>query len=207
LSVKIRKRNGTWWVFICYHGQRKAKKVGTRKAAERVKREIEARLALGDFRIFAEKRTVTFTEYADRWLREYAEVHCKPSTIASYKQLLRLYLTPIFGTTRIDEISRDHVKEYLSAFVATGKLSRNTLRLILCTMRVIFNHAIEDGLVTQNPAARLGRFTKSDRPKFQASALTRDEAERLLNAAKEIARNSIRCSYWRSGPGSAAGKW
>jgi len=186
VSVKVRKRNGAWWVFICYHGRRKAKRVGTREAAERVKREIEARLALGDLQILAEKKSVTFTEYANRWLREHAEVHCKPSTAASYRQLLRLYVTPEFGTTRVDEVSRDRVKEFLSRLVSAGKLSRNTIRLVLCTLRVIFNHAIDDGLVGQNPAARLGRFTKTERPQFQATALTHGEAELLLDAAKEI---------------------
>ena len=51
---------------------------------------------------------------------------------------------------------------------------------------MIFNHAIDDGLVDKNPAARLGRFTKTDKPQFQATALTRNEASLLLDAAKEI---------------------
>jgi integrase len=186
MSVRVRKRNGAWWVFICHHGRRKAKKVGTREAAERVKRVLEARLALGDLSVLDEKTAVTFEEYSKRWIREHAEVHCKPSTTASYKQLLRLYLTPKFGTSRIDEITRDRVKEVLAGLVAAGKLSRNTLRLILCTIRVIFNHAIDDGIVVQNPAARLGRLTKTDSPKFQASSLTRAEVERLLAAVLEI---------------------
>ena len=33
MSVKVRKRNGAWWVFIHHDGRRKAKKVGTREAA------------------------------------------------------------------------------------------------------------------------------------------------------------------------------
>ena len=48
MGVKVKKYKGSWYVFINYHGQRKAKKVGRRDAAEKVKREIEARLALGD---------------------------------------------------------------------------------------------------------------------------------------------------------------
>jgi integrase len=186
MSVKIRKRNGSWWVFIDYRGQRKARKVGTRQAAEAVKRELEAKLALGDMGIFAKKPSVTFDEYADRWLKEYAEVQCKPSTVASYRQLLCLYLRPVFGKVLLTELNRDRVKEFLAGLVTTAKLSRNTIRLILCALRVICNHAVEDGITMQNPAARLGRFTKSERPKFQASALTRDETERLLDAAKQI---------------------
>jgi len=54
MGVKIRKKGRHWYVFIDHHGQRKAKKVGTREAAEKVKREVEARLALGDFGIFLE---------------------------------------------------------------------------------------------------------------------------------------------------------
>ncbi len=186
MSVRIRKRKGAWWIFICYRGKRKAKKIGTREAAERVKREIEARLALGDVGIFTQKQTPTFKEYADRWIREHAEVSCKPSTVASYRQLLRLYITDRFGKLSLDEITRDQVKEFLAGIVSTGVLSRNTVRLILCTLRVIFNHAIEDGLVVLNPAAKLGRFTKTDQPKFQATALTTAEAQALLDAAREL---------------------
>src|SRR5262249_45099793 len=157
-------------------------KVGTREAAERVKREIEARLVLGDMAILTPSETPTLRRFAEQWLRLYAEVECKRSTVASYKQLLRLYLYPQFGETGLDAIKRDAVKAYLATLVADGRFSRNTLRLIVCTLRVIFNAAVEDGVVDRNPAARLGRFTKSEKPKFQASALTANEAVALLSA-------------------------
>ena len=48
MGVKVRKYKGKWYVFIDFNGRRKAKNVGTRQAAEEVRREIEARLALGD---------------------------------------------------------------------------------------------------------------------------------------------------------------
>jgi integrase len=48
MGVKVRKYKGKWYVFIDFNGRRKAKKVGTRQAAENVRREVEARLALGD---------------------------------------------------------------------------------------------------------------------------------------------------------------
>jgi hypothetical protein len=67
MGVKVRKRNVKWYVVIDYHGRRKSKMVGTREAAERVKREIEARLALEDTGIFEPKsRGETFKEYAER---------------------------------------------------------------------------------------------------------------------------------------------
>ena len=66
MGVKVRKRNGAWWVYVDYRGRRKAKKVGTREAAEKVKREVEAKLALGDMRIFEPTSAPTFKDYTDR---------------------------------------------------------------------------------------------------------------------------------------------
>jgi len=48
--------------------------------------------------------------------------------------VLRLYLYPRFGEVRLDAITAI-VKDYLASLVAAGKLSRNTLRLIVCTIR------------------------------------------------------------------------
>jgi hypothetical protein len=78
---------------VNYHGQRKAKCVGTRKAAKEVRRQLEARFALGDLGFLADETAITtFGEHADRWMREHANLHCKPSTIRGYNGLLKLYL-------------------------------------------------------------------------------------------------------------------
>ena len=66
------------------------------------------------------------------------------------------------------------------------KLSRNSIRLILATARVIFNHAIEDGLIDSNPAAKLHRFAKVQKQDFSAVPLAREEAEAFLESAKEF---------------------
>jgi integrase len=44
---------------------------------------------------------------------------------------------------------------------------------------------VEDGIVDRNPAARLGRYNRSEKPKFKASALTAAETDRLLAASKQ----------------------
>ena len=40
-----KKGSGEYWVFINHNGKRRSKKVGSKKAANAVKREVEARLA------------------------------------------------------------------------------------------------------------------------------------------------------------------
>ena len=66
------------------------------KRAERAKRKIEARLVLGDFRILEDQKEPTFAEYSEQWLKRHAETQCKPSTVARYCEILRLYLLPSF---------------------------------------------------------------------------------------------------------------
>jgi integrase len=66
-------------------------------------------------------------------------------------------------------------------------LSRNTVRNALCVVRGIFNYAIEEGLIESNPAARLGRFTRTAKTADTAGvALTPAEVKSFLDAAKEV---------------------
>ena len=51
----------------------------------------------------------------------------------------------------------------------------------------MFNYAIEEGLVESNPAARLGRFTRSAKTtETKGIALTSKEVQQFLKAAQEI---------------------
>ena len=188
MPANTRKRGRNWYVFVEHHGRRIARSVGPNKRrAEQLCRELNARLVLGDLSIFgkAESKTPLFLDYGQTWVRQHADIECKPSTVAGYRSILEGRLNPVFGKLPLDEITRNQVKDYLSDLAKNG-LSRNTLRNTLCTLRVILNHAIEDELIDRNPAARLGRFVKSEKPEFQATALTQEEVEAFLQSAQEV---------------------
>ncbi len=188
MGVKIRKRGGKWYVFVNYHGRRKAKCVGaSRELAEKVRRQLEARLALGDLALFQDgENTQTFGSYADKWLKGYARVECKTSTADGYEGVIDQYLRPRFGNRRLDQIKRDDIKAMINELIAK-ELSRNTVRNALCVIRRIFNEAIEAGIVEVNPAARLGRFTRSaNGSEIKGISLTPTEVEGFLQAAKDV---------------------
>jgi integrase len=109
------------------------------------------------------------------------------------RQVLRLYLLPRFGQQSLSSISRGQIKTFLANLAKPGSsacgrsLSRNSLRLVLCTLRVILSHAQEGGKISSNPAQKLGRFTKIDRSQQKkATALSREEAEQFLLSAQEV---------------------
>ncbi len=184
MGVKVRKRNGKWYVVIDYHGRRKSKCVGTREAAEKVKRELEARLALGDLSSLEKpKAAPTFKTYADHWLQTDA-LRCKSSTVEFYRDYQERYVIPRFGTTQLPAITRDEIKQFIADLSAKG-LSKNTIRLAVASLRVVLSSAVEEGTIQSNPAFRLGRMVASGRPEHKAQAMEPEEVERLLKAARE----------------------
>jgi integrase len=190
MAVKVRKPKGhtSWCVVIDHQGRRKTKAVGSREAAERVKREIESRLALGGMgSLEPDKPSLpTLAEYSQMWLKD-VEHQRKPSTAGFYSQYLRLYVLPMFGESRLDCIQRDDVKQFISDLRARN-FAKNTIRLAVTTLRAALTATVEDGLIQHNPARGLGRFVKSEKAAREATSLKPKEVERLLRAAKDELR-------------------
>jgi integrase len=187
MGVKVRKPKDhtSWCVVIDHQGQRKTIAVGSRQAADRVKREVEARLALGGMALLEPEKPdrPTLAEYATGWLKNI-EHERKPSTAGFYGQFLRLYVLPRFGESRLDNIERERVRQFISDLRARG-LAKNTIRLAVTTLRAVLNAAIEDRLIEHNSAQGLGRFVKSEKATREATSLKSAEVERLLRAARE----------------------
>ncbi len=185
MGCKLRKLRGKWYLVIDYKGHRKKKAIGTSRAvAEEVRRQVEARLALGDMGVLnSDSGDPTFDEYADKWFKEYADFQLKASSAGNYRQYLRLFVSPAFGKINVKNIRRENIKSWL-AELTSKDLARNTVRLALCALRVVLSHAMEDGLIDSNPCARLGKFTKTEKPERAASAMTKQEAESFLEATR-----------------------
>jgi len=183
MGVKVRKKNGKWYVFIDWHGKRKARCIGTsREAAERVRTELERRLALGIFRL--DDAAPTVSEYAERWMAAHVRPNLKSSTIESYQGILDFYLLPDLGTVALDTLSRSRVKELLAKLSTPDRLARNTVKNVIAILRAMLSHAVEDGVIPVNPAVRLGRFNLSKGRGRHVDFLTREEAAQFLEAAR-----------------------
>jgi hypothetical protein len=70
----------------------------------------------------------------------------------------------------------------------------------------LFNYAIEEGLVEANPAARLGRFTRSAKTsETKGTALTTTEVKQFLKSAQEVCPDYHPLFLWQCVLGCAAG--
>ena len=191
MGVKVKERNGAWWVFVNHQKQRKAKRVGVgeagKRAAKEVARQIQARLALGQT-VFTEPETkpqvVTVETYLRSWLNDYALVNCKPSTYAEYAWSIDNVLVPEFGATPLDQLTTGHIRQLIGRCVKAGK-AKATIKNYLAPLRAAYTQAVDDGVVSKNPAARLGKLLKDAKtPGETMQPLTRQESDKLLQTAK-----------------------
>ena len=93
------------------------------------------------------KPTISFKDYAERWLDTYI-VTRKPNTIATYKKILRAIL-PDFGNQNLADITTNEIQLYLNK---NKDLSKKTLKERLARIAQILDSAKEDGLIDANPA-------------------------------------------------------
>jgi integrase len=85
---------------------------------------------------------------------------------------------------KLTAITHDDIKSFAANLNALG-LARNTIRLAVAALRVVLSAAVEDGILSANPATKIGRFVQSHKTEHQAQAMEPREAERFLIASKE----------------------
>ncbi|MBW1992782.1 MAG: hypothetical protein JRI59_11950 [Deltaproteobacteria bacterium] len=125
MGVKVRERpqgSGIWWLFIDHQGTRKAKKIGRdKKLALEAAKKIEAKLALGDLGVMADKpKPPSFKEYAQLWLEGYIKPLRRETTYERYQSILEHHVYPVLGKVPIDEIKRSEIRHLLINLLKKG---------------------------------------------------------------------------------------
>ncbi len=189
MGVKIREWKGAWWVFINHQGTRKAKRIGTgepgKKAAKQVAQQIQARLALGQTAFDRLQASVTLDAYAETFLERIEQTR-KHTTHRDYRKIFDRYVFPVFRGQDLQQITREKVKAFAVGCLQRG-LSAKTVQNIIRTLSSLFSHAIEDNLITANPALRPGKFLPKISKRRSINPLTREELALFLTYTKTMA--------------------
>jgi len=92
----------------------------------------------------------TFREFADSFMREYAEVsiRSKPSGLRAKENILRNHVLPVVGDLPLDKIDERHV---LALKQRTHNLSPKTANNILTTLTGALRWAVRRGLLPEMP--------------------------------------------------------
>src|SRR5688572_9145845 len=169
MAVKVRERDGVWWLFVDHGGRRKAKKIGTgrraKKLAEDAAVKITARLIDGDLGVFGDstppaEAPPTFDEVYAEWCIKYPATHAvAESTLSNYRSFAEHHLRPYFGAMLITSITVDTIEDFIAAKRASGgsirrvgkPLADSSLRTGLLALRLILKRAARRKLIPVSP--------------------------------------------------------
>ena len=170
MGVRVREKvqgSGVYWVFINHDGKRVSKQVGSEAAAEKLAEQIQARLTLGQSALPERKPNVpTLEEYYGRIKKNYLKTATRIRTQEIYETNFTHHINPTLGSKRLDQISRADTRDFIGTLIEEKEFARTTIRIIMSQLTAVLNHAIEDGLIQSNPAARSGKFFKQAKQLF-----------------------------------------
>jgi integrase len=138
----------------------------------------------GSFAAWDSHVTVTFGEYAERWVANQCELACaglvRANTVCRFESALAAHLIPFLGGYPLDAIDRDRCESFRTTLFISNQLAPRTINGIVAVLRLILRRAIQDGAMS-GPDPTVGI-----RPLFAAprriDCYTRLELVRLLEA-------------------------
>ena len=129
----------------------------------------------------------TVKEFGEKWI-ESINMAVKSRTAKSYEQLFRLHVVPALGSYILRDVTVRQIKDLLTR--KRAGYSKNTVRLIHACVRSLFADALDDGLVSANPAVSLQRHRSNTVSGLSATErvaairpFTDDELARLLHVS------------------------
>ena len=150
-----------------------------------------------------------------RYVDHFLAANCdglEPKTLRSYEQLLKGHVLPFkvdgdaLAAMKLSQIKRRHLKALINAKRKEG-YAKDTVRLIRAAISTVLTEAVDDELISANPALRLmaksggkeERKRKSEMPE-KVRAMDGATLEVFLHAAGSLSGEKLRSGRgWRRG--------
>jgi integrase len=170
------------------HGQRKQIKTRFDQYKQRIASEAKARKS--EFEILRtlkdqderpSQRVLSFQQWHELFLKE-AKQTLKTGTVKQYDGDLKKWLPKDFIETNIRHIKRQDIQSLILDYLPLQGATVHTQKRITKNLSRIFEVAIDEELISHNPA----RSLKIKVPPAKKDALNSHEARMLLTAAKEV---------------------
>ncbi|MDQ3652144.1 MAG: tyrosine-type recombinase/integrase [Acidobacteriota bacterium] len=188
--MAIYKRGGVYWYEFVFGGRRVRR--STKQKNRRVAREIEAayktKLAKGEVGIDEPKPVPLFQAAMNDFLTFSEHEHAAhPNTHNRYKVSSKP-LKRYFRDARIDSISPEDVEKYKQHRARTKSPATNrflrpaTINRELACLKILFNRAIKDDVISKNPVSRVKFLAENNE---QMRVLSMEEQQTYLLAASQ----------------------
>lgn len=160
-------------------GVRRSKQFAKKREADEF--ELTAGVEVRQGTHTADSQSITVARAGELWIARAEREDLEASTIAAYRQHVRLHIDPLLGTRKLNQLTKPIVEAYRDNLLETGR-SRAMVSRVLRSLTSIVSEAERVGYVAKNPckgvALRRGR-------REQAKVLppSKEDMRRLIEQA------------------------
>ena len=131
--------------------------------------------------MFLDPKGLTVAEYLTRWLSDAVRYQVSEGTYLCYERTCRNHLLPFFKRLRLRDLTPAHVRAFKVRKLEEG-LNPNYVGSLQGVLSAALNQALDDGIISSNPAARVKKAARRGRRPMLA--LSHEEASRLISASE-----------------------
>jgi integrase len=125
---------------------------------------------------------LTVAAYVEKSWLPMIKASLAHATVKAYRYALDTHIVPAFGAMKLRDLTRAHIKWFLTEKHHAGTLSKSTIRLIRAALSSMLAEAVDDGAAIANPA--LAPRHSHGRKKPETVGQTDVDPERSLNEAE-----------------------
>ena len=138
------------------------------------------------------KPDMPFGDWIDLWYQTYCKPTIRATTQAGYEDRIYLHIIPNIGDSPLDRLTQNDLQTFYGKIKKSGRLqyvdkfgaglSDRMVRAVHASCRSALERAVQDGLITRNPAVGCKLPPKKAR---EMEVLCKEELRRFLLQAKE----------------------
>lgn len=177
------REDGRWRAQITLDGRRLSFSAKTRRECQEWLKQIKKQIEAGLSYTGAHMR---LDQYLGLWLTTVRE-NRRDKTFIQYRGLVKNYILPEFGSTRLRDLQPIRIEKYLNSKKEAGVGDR-TCQLIYSTLHTALAAAVKKGLIGRNPMAAVDK-PRVRNPKKKV-VLSPEEIQRLMIQANQH-RNAV----------------
>jgi len=145
----IYKKGKNWYIVFYRKGRWKRKKIGpSRKLAEQVLKDVQVKIAKGEYLGVLEEKKILFEDYAQEYL-EYSKANKAWSTYKRRDRFSIKHLLSVFKGKYLFDLTPKMVEEYKA--LRLQDVAPATVNREVACLKAMYNKAIEWGYAKANP--------------------------------------------------------
>lgn len=126
---------------------------------------------------------MTVDAWFEYWIENIKSGSTKHNTVRNYKERYKYNIKICMGDMLLKDVKPLHCQNVLNQ-MSMGDYKDSTIKLARITMNVLFDDAVDNGLITKNPVTKSVKVA-SDNEETSKRAMSVDEQKRFLEMAKD----------------------